>query len=175
MDQDVQVVLEMTQKWFNSNRMLLNYNSNFMHFFSNTSHRTLDTIESNNYKINSTNYIKFFGIIIEPSLTWKEHIDYTNSKLNSLGCMVRSLRPVLGLKIIKQTYFSCVHSVLNYGIMFWGNSLHSRSIFITQKQIVRIIMKAKAEDYCKEMFSKLGMLTLYSQYIFFPTLSVCLS
>ena len=50
--------------------------------------------------------------------------------------------------------------------MFWGNSSYSRSIFITQKRIVRIIMKAKARDSCREMFSKLGILTLYSQYIF---------
>ena len=114
-----------------------------MQFFPNTSHRTLDTTEFNNYKINSTNSIKFLGIIIESSLTWKEHIDYINSKLNSLGCMVRSLRPVLELKILKQIYFSYVHSVLNYGIMFWGNSPHSGSICITQKRTVTIIMKAK--------------------------------
>jgi hypothetical protein len=85
------------------------------------------------------------------------------SKLNSLGYMVHSLRPVLGLKTIKQIYFSYLHSVLNYGIIFWGNSPH-RSIFITQKRIVRMIMKAKAKDSCREMFSKLGILTLYSQY-----------
>ena len=29
-------------------------------------------------------------------------------------------------------------------------------------------MKAKARDICREMFSKLGNLTLYSQYIFSP-------
>jgi hypothetical protein len=49
--------------------------------------------------------------------------------------------------------------------MFWGNSTHSKSIFITQKLIVRIIMKAKAKDSCREIFSKLGILTLYSQCI----------
>ena len=115
----------------------------------------------------STNSIKFLGIITESSLTWKKkHIDYINSKLNSLSYMLCSLRPVLSLKIIKQIYISYVHSVLNYGIIFWGNSTFSRTIFITQKRIVRIIVKAKARDSCRAMFSKLGILTLYSQYIF---------
>jgi hypothetical protein len=41
----------------------------------------------------------------------------------------------------------------SYGIMFWGNSPHSRSIFVIQERIVRIIMKAKARDSCREMFS----------------------
>jgi hypothetical protein len=50
--------------------------------------------------------------------------------------------------------------------MFWGNSPHRKSVFITQKCIVRNIIKAKPKDYCKELFSKFGILTLYSQYIF---------
>jgi len=50
--------------------------------------------------------------------------------------------------------------------MFWGNSPHSKTIFETQKRIVRIIMKVKARDSCREMFCTLGILTLYSQYIY---------
>jgi hypothetical protein len=79
--------------------------------------------------------------------------------------MVGSLRPVLELKTLKLLYFSYVHSILYYGIMFSGNSPHSKSVFITQKRIVRTIMKARRKDSCKELFSKLGILTLYSQYI----------
>jgi hypothetical protein len=38
-------VLEITQKWFNSNITLLNYNkTNFMQFSSNICYRTLDAI-----------------------------------------------------------------------------------------------------------------------------------
>jgi hypothetical protein len=166
-DQDVKVVLQTIQSWFNSNRMLLNYSkTKFMHPLPNISHQFLDTIEFDTCKINSTNSIKFLGIIIEPSLTWNEHIDYINSKLNSLRYTFRFLRSVLELKILKQLFFSYVHSVLNYGIMFWGNSPHGRSIFITQKHIVRVIMEAKSKDSCKELFSKIGILILYSQYMF---------
>jgi hypothetical protein len=49
--------------------------------------------------------------------------------------------------------------------MFWGISPHGRSSFITQECIIRIIMKAKPKDSCKEFFSKTGILTLYSRYI----------
>ena len=126
-----------------------------MQFSSNVSYRSLVNTQSIDYKINLTNSNKFLGIILESSLMWKKHIDHINPKLNSLGYMLHSLRPVLSLKIIKQIYFSYVHSVLNYGIIFWGNSSYSRTIFITQKRIVRIIMKAKARDSCRTMFSKL--------------------
>jgi hypothetical protein len=80
--------------------------------------------------------------------------------------MVLSLGPVLELKILNLFYFSYVHSVLNYGSMFLSNSPHSKSIFINQKNTVRIIMKTKPKDSCKELFSKLGISTLYSVYFF---------
>jgi hypothetical protein len=130
-----------------------------MQFSPTAGHRTLDTIEFNKNIINSTDSIKFLAIIIESSLTWRKHIDYINCKLNSLGYMIRSLTPALGMKKLNQIYFSYVHSVLDYVIIFWGNSSH-RSVFTTQKRIVRIIMRAKERDSCREMFSKLGILTL---------------
>jgi hypothetical protein len=61
MDQDVKVVLQIAQRWFNSNRMLLNYNNTkFMQFFPNISHHPLDTIKINTCKINFTNSPKFW-------------------------------------------------------------------------------------------------------------------
>jgi hypothetical protein len=103
--------------------MLLNYNkAKFMQSLPNISHQSLDTIQLNTCKITSINSIKFSGIITESSLTWKDHIDYISSKVNSLGYMVHSLRPALDLKILKQIYFSYVQLVIYYGIMFRGNS-----------------------------------------------------
>jgi hypothetical protein len=93
--------------------------------------------EINTCKINYTNSFKFLAIIIESSLTWKEHTDYINLKLNSLSYMVCSLRHVLELKTLRLLY---------YGIIFWDNSPHSKSVFITQKRIVRTIMKVNLES-----------------------------
>jgi hypothetical protein len=50
--------------------------------------------------------------------------------------------------------------------MFWGNSPNSRTIFITQKRILRSIVGAKPNHSCKEIFKKRGILTLYSQFIY---------
>jgi hypothetical protein len=109
---DVKEVLGKIQNWFNLYRMLLYYKkTKAMQCFLNTNHQRFDSIEHNSNKVNVVNSIKCLGIIIDSSLTWREHTDYINSKLNSLGYMVRSLRPVLGLKIIMQIYFSYVHSV----------------------------------------------------------------
>ena len=105
-------------------------------------------------------------MILESSLTWGKHTDIISSKLNSLGCMICFLRPVLSLNVIKQIYFSYVHSVLSYSIIFLGNASSSRTVFIAQKRIVRIIMHARTTESCRTIFHRLGILTLYCQYIF---------
>jgi hypothetical protein len=63
-------------------------------------------------------------------------------------------------------YFSLVHSVIAYGIIFWGVSNYSKIIFKIQKRVVRIIMSAGRRDSCRVIFKKLNVLPLQSQYIF---------
>jgi hypothetical protein len=57
---------------------------------------------------------------------------------------------------------SYVHSILSYGIIFWGNSHLSDSIFKIQKRIIRFITSSGTYDSCRE----LQILPLQSQYIF---------
>jgi hypothetical protein len=66
-------------------------------------------------------------------------------------------------RVLLITYF---HSVMAYAIIFWGNSPHSIHIFRLQKMIIRIITNSRSKDSCRELFKKLKILLLKSQYIF---------
>jgi len=55
---------------------------------------------------------------------------------------------------------------MEYGIIFWGNSLESKRIFQQQKRIIRIMTGSTSRISCKTLFQKLEILTLTSQYIF---------
>jgi len=52
---------------------------------------------------------------------------------------------LLSFETLKMVYFSIVHSIISYGIIFWGVSTHSKIIFKFQKRIIRIL----AETYLK--------------------------
>jgi len=68
MNQALKLVLEITQKWFKSNIMLLNYDKpTFMQFSSNISYQSTVNTQSIYCKSNLTNSITFLGIIIESS------------------------------------------------------------------------------------------------------------
>jgi len=62
-------------------------------------------------------------------------------------------------------YHSLFHSIMSYGIMFWGNSPHSPIIFKMQKRVLGVIVGAGYRDSCRELFKELKILTLSSQYI----------
>jgi len=56
--------------------------------------------------------------------------------------------------------------VINYGIIYWGNSSESNKIFLTQKEIVRIMTGSRPKTSSKPLFQSLGIVTITSQYIF---------
>jgi hypothetical protein len=68
--------------------------------------------------------------------------------------------------VMKSIYHSYVHSILAYGIIFWGNSYFRDNIFRIQKRIIRVITNLIKRDSCRELLKKLQILTLQSQYIF---------
>ena len=71
----------------------------------------------------------------------------------------------MSLNVLKTVYFSYFHSIMSYGIIFWGNSHLSDNIFKIQKRILRIITNKSQCESCQHLFKQLQILTLPSQYI----------
>jgi hypothetical protein len=61
-------------------------------------------------------------------------------------------------------YFSYFHSVLSHGIIFLGNSVHTKYIFKIQKRTIRTITNAGIRDSFRDFFKKWQILPFYSQY-----------
>jgi hypothetical protein len=64
----------------------------------------------------------------------------------------------------KIIYFAYFHAVIEYGIIFWGDSVESNRIYQQQKRIIRIMTGSTSRISCKTLFKKLEKLTLTSQY-----------
>jgi hypothetical protein len=54
---------------------------------------------------------------------------------------------------------------MTYGVLFWGHSSHSTKIFRSQKKIIRIMLGCRSRDSGRNMFTKLKILPLPSQFI----------
>jgi len=78
----------------------------------------------NNQITNGTN-TKFLGLVNEETLWWKRHINQILSRLSSACYAIRVITPLMSEDILKMIYHSYVHSIMTYGVIFWGNSPHS--------------------------------------------------
>jgi len=78
------------------------------------------------------------------------------------------LTPCLSLSALKMIYHSPFHSVMSYGIMFWGNSPNSPVIFEIQKGVVRILMGSVFIS----LFNQLDAQNLFHKKFYFMSLHV---
>jgi hypothetical protein len=82
----------------------------------------------------------------------------------SAACFaVRVFNPFMSQYTLMMIYYSYFHSIMNYGLIFWGNSSYSNSIFKLQKRIITTIIGAVTRDSCRELFKILKVLPLRSQ------------
>jgi hypothetical protein len=107
---------------FKSNSLSLNTDKTyFVQFCTKTNQKYDFQTSYENRKIVKAQNIKFLGIIIDSNLSWKKHIDDIIPKLNKACFAVRSVKPFMSLEVMRLIYLSYFHSVLSYGIIFWGN------------------------------------------------------
>jgi len=107
-----------------------------------------------NKTITNVPSVKFLGLQVDDTLSWEKHINQIASKLSSACYAVCALTPLLSINALKMLYFSYAHSIISYGIIFWGSSTNSIKIFRLQKKILRIMTKSKKKWYHAESCSK---------------------
>jgi hypothetical protein len=91
------------------------------------------------------------------------HISYP-THATCPACLI--LLHISNITTLKSIYFAYFHSVIQYGIIFWGNSSNSGKIFTLQKKIIRIMVGAWPRTPCRSLFKKLEILPVPCQYIF---------
>jgi len=163
---ELNIVMSRINEWFQENLITLKRNKTYFLQFSNKGINNTDIqIKIANVNIATINEIKFLGLMRDNKLSWKGHIDYIIPRLNS-ACYCMRTKLYVHHNTLKIIYYSHFHSVMTYGLIFWGSSTESIKIFGLQKRIIRIMMGCKKNQPCRELFHKLGILSLPSQYIF---------
>jgi len=154
-------------KWFHNNLLMLNCDKTFfLQVLTKTDNEINMQVSFGNRKIATAQSLKFWGLTVDTTLTWKHHIGELTSRMNKACYAIRSIKPFMSLDVLRSTYFSYAHSILSYGITIWGNSSSSDDIFKIQKRIIRIIMNSSRNASCRQLFKDLNILPIQSQYIY---------
>jgi len=94
--------------------------------------------------IKSSKNTKFWGLIIDDSLSWKAHINQMMSILNSACFVIQTIQAIMSQETLRMVYFAYVHSIMSYGIILGGNQPHSEKILKIQTKVIRIITNSIA-------------------------------
>jgi hypothetical protein len=87
-------------------------------------------------------------------------------KLSAACYAVRMMYRIMNVDALRMIYVGCFHSVMEYGVIFWGNSAGVDKVFKLQKRIVRIMAGVRSRCSCRGLFRKLDILRVPCQYIF---------
>ena len=111
----------------------------------------------------SYNYsYKFLGIILDHRLNWKGHLLHVQNKLSSLCGILYRIRNIISRITARTIYLAIGLPYLNHGNIVRG-SCHMtflNSLLITQKKIVRIIMKKGRREHSTPLFAQLKFLKI---------------
>jgi len=112
------------------------------------------------------NHTKFLGLELDKNINWKNHIQNILPKLSSACYLIRRMSPICNLTTLKMIYFAYFHSIIEFGIIFWGISVESKKFLTQQKRIIRAMTGTNLRTSCRNLFHKLEILTLPSQFIY---------
>ena len=127
-----------TNIWFNNNKLVLNKDKTVAVTFQTKQNLELpNVIQVGDTDMRLSKSTRFLGIEIDSTLSWKDHVEYLSKKLNTVHYSIRVLKTYLDKKQLLMIYHANFHSLLRYGIIFWGQSTEINRIFILQKNILR--------------------------------------
>jgi hypothetical protein len=105
--------------------------------------------------------MKFLGIRIANTLSWKKHVDQLLPKLSIAYYEFRTVKPYVNQETLLMVYYASFHSIMHHGIIFWGYSSYVTNVFHVQKRALRVMMGIGS----RPLFITLGAFSLQSQYI----------
>jgi hypothetical protein len=148
-------VLQQVSQWLKTNHLRVNTDKCCVVSF-NKLNNTPPAIVIDNNSIQLSDSCKLLGVVVDSGLTWHPHSAQLTKKLNKALYSIRCLSSHVTQEVLLIVYNAYFHSLLRYGVIFWGNSPPAKNIFILQKKkAVRWINNpatAKFYPSCRSVF-----------------------
>lgn len=78
---DVSKDMTMLKKWFNQNKLFLNWDKTKYIIFGNKRSKDYARLVVDEINIEKVSEIKFLGVMLDEKLSWKPHVDYIKKRL----------------------------------------------------------------------------------------------
>jgi hypothetical protein len=147
--------------WFQANQLTLNVDKTMFTLFTNKKNKTCKAPKLNNIEIQRVPAVKYLGVYLDESLSWRHHIDYVSKKISRLTGAMYHLSKFLPYDSICDIYYAYVFPYIKYGIEVYGTACKTilSTIQIQQNKLLKILAKRHYADSSTALHHELGLLT----------------
>jgi len=167
---DLNLDLKNINDWLSLNKLSLNTDkTKAMIHHARQKSVTYPNLKLANKNIEFVKQFKLLGLILDESVSWKEHVNYITKKISKIVGVMNKLKHFLPSHTLKTIYNTLVLPYINYGLNVWGSKAYK--IFPLQKKVIRIIHKRSYRSHTDILFKKafilkVGDLCALQDYIF---------
>lgn len=158
-------LLDKIEKWMIANNLQINFEKTLILNFTPEIEK-FDHVEYDNYKIPTTQNLKYLGFQIDSKLNWTPHVQQVKTLLASKTYALKQLVKRVKKETAINYYHAHINSVISYGLHVWGYTSSLEMILICQKRALRILDGKPNRFPCKSIFTKYKLMTVFSQYFF---------
>ena len=135
--------LKKISTWLTVNRLSLNVKkTNFVvfHPYNKPMTKTI-TLKIHRKAIAESDHVRYLGLLVDNTLTWKQHINKVTKTLSKLCGVLYKIRPYVTQDILIMLYNTLVYPHLTYGSEVWcsADKSHLDKILLAQKRLVRMM------------------------------------
>ena len=116
--------------------------------------------------ISPSNSCKYLGIYVDNRLSFKDHINYINSKIARHTGILYKIRDNLPIKSRIDYYYAFIYPYLSYNTIIWGSTFptHLQPLILQQKRTIRTISNAGYIDHTEPLFKQHNLLKFQDIY-----------
>ena len=166
--------LRKVRKWLEANRLALNIDkTNFVLFHSSQRNLTEHIVlKIGNKKLKRESHVRFLGVLLDSTLSWKFHISELSKKLARTAGLFYKIRHYSPQDTLMLLYHAIFAPFLTYGVSVWRLTYPSMldSISALQKKTLRIVTFSDKRAPSSLIFDCLQVLK-FSDIIFLHVVS----
>lgn len=139
--------------WLRENKLTLNVEKTKYITFTKTNYinRELDSLTISAHTcpqphtscdcpiLSRTNTIKYLGVLIDNTLSFKPHIELLTKRIRKLIYIFKNLRHIADANVIKMVHFALCQSLLSYCVTSWGGT--SKTNILPLERALRLVLK----------------------------------
>ena len=122
--QDAKLRFQELISWCKDNRLTVNSSKTtfvIFHTKNKDEHNDLKEIYVSGMTIKRSPSIKYLGVILDETLSWRDHIDFIRKQLLKYFGIFNHIKSIMTTQTVRQLYFAFIYSRINYGIEIFGN------------------------------------------------------